>query len=143
MKDYSSTPLAKKLGVGPGATLALLGAPDGFEDTLEPLPEGVTLRTAARGNLDVAVLFVHREARLRRRFPLVARHLPADGGLWVGWPKKSSGVDTDLDFGTVQGFGLEIGLVDNKSCALSDVYSGLRFVVRLDDRDDWPDGVLG
>lgn len=143
MSDYSGTPLAKKLGIRAGATLALLGAPDGFEGTLEPLPDEVVVRTAARGNLDVVVLFVRRESRLRRRFPLVARHLTPAGGLWVGWPKKSSRVDTDLDFGSVQGIGLETGLVDNKRCALDDTFSGLRFVVRTEDREGWPESVLG
>jgi len=142
MSDYSGTPLAEKLGIASDSAVALLGAPEGFEATLEPLPDGVVVQTASRGNLDVAVLFVRRESRLRRRFPLVARHLTPAGGLWVGWPQKSSGVDTDLDFGVVQSVGLDTGLVDNKRCALDDTYSGLRFVVRREDREGWPGSVL-
>lgn len=137
MAGYSGTPLARKLGIKPGHRVALLGAQSGFERALAPLPENVALRSQARGVLDVIVLFTDREAVLRRRFEKLTHHLAADGGLWVAWPKKASGVPTDLAFAVVQSIGLGAGLVDNKICAIDDIYSGLRFVVRVEDRDNW------
>ncbi|MGD8330348.1 MAG: DUF3052 domain-containing protein [Acidobacteriota bacterium] len=138
MAGYSGTPLARKLGIKPGHRVALINAPPGFEGTLAPLPESVAPRSQARGVLDVIVFFTDREAVLRRRFEKLARHLAADGGLWIGWPKKASGAPTDLAFDVVQSIGLGAGLVDNKVCAIDDTYSGLRFVVRVEDRDNWP-----
>ena len=131
---YSGTPLARKLGIGPGHRVGLIGAPDGFEATLEGLPEDVVLARQARGRFDVVVFFTRREAELGRRFgPLAAKLRPA-GGLWVAWPKKSSGVATDLAFDRVQRIGLAAGLVDNKVCAVDETWSGLRFVYRVADR---------
>lgn len=132
---YSGTPLATKLGIRKGARVCVLGAPPGFIDGLEP-PSGVEVSTSRRGTrpFDVIVLFVDRASEMRRQFgPLAARLTPA-GGLWVGWPKKASGVPTDLSDGVVRTFGLEAGLVDNKVCAIDETWSGLRFVVRKKDR---------
>jgi hypothetical protein len=131
---YSGTPLPRKLGIKEGARLAVLSAPTTFDHTLGPLPDGVTVRRQARGRIDVIVFFVTRRAELARRFPAVARTLEPDGGLWIAWPKKTSGVATDLVFEVVQGVGLGAGLVDNKVCAIDDTWSGLRFVYRLVDR---------
>jgi hypothetical protein len=126
-KDYSATPLPRKLGIREGSRVALGDAPDGFAETL-----GVT--PVARGAFDVAVLFATRRAELARRFPGLQRRLATDGGLWVAWPKKSARMETDLDFAAVQGLGLERGLVDNKSCAIDERWQAIRFVVRLADR---------
>jgi hypothetical protein len=133
-KDYSSTPLWKKLGLAPGCRVLLSGAPDGFRDVLlEGAPE-IRLLSRAAGDLDVAVLFVTRLRELTERLPdLVPRMAPA-GGLWVAWPKKASGVGSEVDFGAVQAAGLEAGLVDNKSASVTEVFQGLRFVRRLADR---------
>jgi hypothetical protein len=132
---YSGTPLPKKLGIKADAKVLLVEAPEGFEATLEPLPAGANLvRRAHGGPFDVIVLFVERFADLRRRLPSLVRHLVPNGGLWVGYPKKSSGVATDLRFEEVQGEGLALGLVDNKICAIDEVWTGLRFVIRLKDR---------
>jgi hypothetical protein len=131
---YSGTPLARKLGIKDGAHLAVLSAPEGFDRTLGRLPEGVHVRRQARGCVDVIVFFVTRRAELSRRFPVMARALEPDGGLWVAWPKKTSGVATDLVFEVVQDIGLSGGLVDNKVCAIDETWSGLRFVYRLADR---------
>jgi hypothetical protein len=126
-RDYSSTPLPKKLGIQDGSRVALRKAPEGFADRL-----GVVSRL--RGELDVAVPFATRQGELTRAFaPLVRRLAPA-GGLWVAWPKKASGVETDLTFDAVQKTGLDAGLVDNKSCAIDDTWQALRFVIRLRDR---------
>lgn len=131
---YSGTPLARKLGIQPGHRVALVSAPKGFEELLEGLPANVTLGRRLRGKADVFAFFPKNAADLERRLPPLATRLESTGGLWIGWPKKSSGVVTDLDFAAVQSAGLATGLVDNKVCAISDVYSGLRFVFRLADR---------
>ena len=135
---YSGTPLPQKLGIKPGARLLLLGAPDEFLPVdLGPLPDVHVLRRAA-APVDVAVAFTVTRDELARRFTAARKALAADGGLWVAYPKKASKVPTELDFDVVQRFGLDTGLVDNKSCAVTEVWSGLRFVVRVADRADWP-----
>ncbi len=132
------TPLVKKLGVKEGHTLGLIGIAADFEATLAPLPDGVAVRHQARGRFDVIVYFPAHQGELRRRFAQLARHMVANGGLWIGWPKKASKVPTDLSFDVVQTIGLEEGLVDNKICAIDETYSGLRFVVRVENRAGWP-----
>ncbi len=131
---YSGTPLPKKLGIREGSRVAVVSAPDGFSRVLGPLPTGVEVRTGARGRCDVVVFFVTRRAELARRFPGFVRALEPDGGLWIAWPKKTSGVATDLVFESVQTVGLDAGLVDNKVCAIDTTWSGLRFVRRVTDR---------
>ena len=96
MAGYSGTPLPKKLGIKDGTRLALLASPKGFKRKLAPLPPGVEIRTQARGKLDVILFFATRRRELERRFPVMARALVPHGGLWVAWPKKASGVATDL-----------------------------------------------
>ena len=134
MAGYSGTPLPQKLGVKPGARLALLRAPAGFERALNPLPEGVRLRTQARGAQDVVLFFATRRAELERRFDGLARTVEPAGGLWIAWPKRTACVATDLCERDVREVGLAGGLVDNKVCAVDDTWSGLRFVFRLTDR---------
>jgi hypothetical protein len=114
--------------------VGLLAAPQGIEELLAPLPDGVTIRRGAHGRLDVIVLFASRLAALQERFGQAVEALDTDGGLWVAWPKKSSKLPTDLDFDGVQRVGLDSGLVDNKICAIDQVWTALRFVVRLADR---------
>jgi hypothetical protein len=134
MAGYSGTPLPQKLGVKPGARLALLRAPAGFERALNPLPEGVRLRMQARGAQDVVLFFATRRAELERRFDALARAVAPAGGLWIAWPKRTACVATDLREGIVRELGLAHGLVDNKVCAVDDTWSGLRFVYRVSDR---------
>jgi hypothetical protein len=132
---YSGTPLPKKLGIKPDHRIALLNAPDGFEtDTLGELPPGVTVRHRARGPLDVIVAFVRSRSQLGRGLEAWRAALDPAGGLWIAWPKQSSGVETDLSDGAVRQSGLATGLVDIKVCAIDATWSGLRFVVRLADR---------
>ena len=130
---YSGTPLAHKLGIRPGHRVAVVSAPDGFAETLR-LPPRVQLCTQARGRLDVVVFFVARRTELSRRFPVMQRGLEDNGGLWIAWPKRTSGVATDLTENLVRDVGLDCGLVDNKVAAISNIWSGLRFVRRLADR---------
>ena len=124
---YSGTPLAKKLGIKEGHAVALLKAPDGFEATLEGLPDAVTIRTAARGTNDVVVSFHTERADLAARLPKLVEAMDVDGGLWVAWPKKASGVPTDITEDTVREVALPMGLVDNKVCAIDETWSGLLF----------------
>ena len=134
---YSGTPLPRKLGIREGASVVLLGAPDGFDEVLAPLPDGVrvTRRLPRKGREgDVAVLFVTAGADLDRRFDAVAAALTPAGGFWVAWPKRSSGMPTDLTENLIRDIGVTHGMVDNKVCAITDVWSGLRFVLRLKDR---------
>ena len=135
---YSGTPLPQKLGIKPGHRLLLLGAPDDFLPVdLGPLPDVTVLRRPSPP-VDVAVAFAVTRDELVRRFDAARTALAADGGLWVAYPKKASKVPTELHFAVVQGWGLDAGLVDNKSCAVTEVWSGLRFVVRVADRAGWP-----
>jgi len=131
MAGYSGTPLGKKLGLKDGARLAWIDGPPG----IGPF-EGVETKTSLRGNrpFDVIVAFCARAADLRRRFAPAAARLATDGRLWIAWPKKSSGMQTDLGEALVRETGLEHGLVDNKICAIDETWSGLQFVVRLRDR---------
>jgi hypothetical protein len=131
---YSGTPLARKLGIGPGAVVGLIGAPDGFYGAIRALPDGVRVRRRPLGPCDVIVSFHRRRAELQRRLPALRGALADAGGLWLAWPKRTSGVQTDLDERVVRELGLGVGLVDNKVCAIDCTWSGLRFVYRLVDR---------
>jgi CheY-like chemotaxis protein len=129
MAGYSGTPLPKKLGIKPGSAVALLGAPEGFAKTL-PLSEGASLWTHARSPFNVGLLFARSKADLERRFPAAAKALGEPGALWIVWPKKASGVATDLDQSAVRAFGLARGLVDYKIAAIDETWSGLCFARR-------------
>jgi hypothetical protein len=132
---YSGTPLPRKLGIKAGARLALIGAHEGFDLTLGSLPDDVTVsRRLGRGSRDVIVAFFSRRAMLERRLPALRAALDPAGGLWVAWPKRASGVETDVTEDVVRTLGLAAGLVDNKICAIDQVWSGLRLVYRLRDR---------
>jgi hypothetical protein len=136
MAGYSGTHLVKKLGVKAGQNVAIVNPPNKFlEQELQPLPENVKLvPVTARGPLDFIMLFVSSANALEKELPKLKKKLTRDGTLWVSWPKRSSGVETNLSFGVVQQFGLKIGLVDVKICAVNDIWSGLKFVYRLQDR---------
>lgn len=127
---YSGTPLPKKLGIKEGTVVALLGAPATFQRTLGKVPENVTFRRQARGKADLVILFAKSVADLSRRLPPARRTIAHRGSLWIAWPKKSSGVSSDLDEGVVRRPGLDAGLVDFKICAIDQTWSGLRFAVR-------------
>ena len=134
MAGYSSTPLPKKLGIKEGSRIAFVNAPEGFQDYLGPLPEHVEIVTRLTKPLDLVLLFVTTERALARDFGKLAEKLAANGMIWIAWPKKSSGVATDLLFERVQRIGLDAGLVDVKICAIDETWSGLKFVYRLRDR---------
>jgi hypothetical protein len=133
---YSGTQLPKKLGIKPDHLVALIDAPMGFDVTLGDLPNGVAFHSdlESRFRIDVIVVFIKSEKELRKRFKVAAKRLAPAGGLWIAWPKRVSGMATDLTENAVRAIGLEAGLVDNKVCAVDDTWSGLRFVIRLKDR---------
>jgi hypothetical protein len=136
MAGYSGTPLPQKLGIKPGSRLALAAAPAGFAETLGQLPDGVKSSDAerAKGPFDVIVAFVQSRKEFERRFPALKQKLEPSGGLWIAWPKKASKLATDMTEDVVRAVGLPGGLVDNKVCAIDEVWSGLRLVYRLADR---------
>ena len=134
MAGYSGTPLSKKLGIDPGSRLSVVNGPDGLEEWLAPLPEAVRRCGPRERRQDVILFFTTRSSELAKRFGGQAKRLQPAGGLWIAWPKQSSGVATDLDGNRIRAIGLAAGLVDNKVCAVSEVWSGLRFVYRLKDR---------
>ncbi len=124
------TPLVKKLGIRPGTVLTLLGAPSDFEATLGELPEGVTVRRQARGRAERVILFARSLADLVERFPAAARAMADGGGIWIAWPKRASGVPTDVTQADVRRFGLDAGFVDYKIAAIDATWSGLLFARR-------------
>ena len=144
MAGYSGTPLPQKLGIKPGARFGLVNAPADFGRTLGALPPGVAPEPVAAGktSFDVIVFFVATMAEVTRRLPALKARLDPAGGLWMAWPKKTkkpaSGVQSDVSENAVRALGLAAGLVDNKVCAIDDVWSGLRFVVRLVNRPKNP-----
>ncbi len=133
MAGYSGTPLPKKLGIKPGCRLRVEGAPENFAALLAPLPEGVQM-TPEGGPVDVLVHFAAGRAALEEAFEGLKQAIFPAGGLWVAWPKRSSNVPTDLTENMVRELALARGLVDNKVCAIDEVWSGLRLVFRLSDR---------
>jgi hypothetical protein len=136
MAGYSGTPLPKKLGMKDAHRVALLHAPPNFAKTLVPMPADVTIAESLAGKqpIDVILLFCKDQKTLTNDFPKAAARLAQNGGLWVCWPKKSSGVATDLTENPIRNLGLAAGLVDNKVCAVDETWSGLRFVIRVKDR---------
>ena len=134
MAGYSGTPLATKLGIKPDFEVAFVNAPEGFAKQLE-LPARVTIKSASKSkDLDLILLFVTRQQTLTSSFPQYSGKIKPAGMLWVSWPKKASGVQTDLNENVIRDIGLANGLVDVKVCAVDDVWSALKFVVRLKDR---------
>lgn len=130
-KDCSATPLWKKLGIKDGGSVAIVRAP---REVSIPIPPGAQQLKAPRKGTDVIVVFDTRLARLEKAFGSLKLKLAPNGGLWVAYPKGSSAIATDLTFEEVQRVGLDAGLVDNKSCAIDENWSAVRFVYRLKDR---------
>jgi len=135
MPGYSGTPLPKKLGIKDGFRIALLRAPADVRTELADSLAKCRILRVASGNLDFIFLFAKSRASLANHIPAAARALAPAGMLWVAWPKKSSGIVTDLDENVVREAGLAVELVDIKVCAVTDVWSGLKFVIPVKRRD--------
>jgi len=134
MAGYSGTPLIRKIGIKPGHRIHLHDHPMSFLRDLGELPDAVKLEQRLAGGTDVMVCFVESETELKKQFSRLAGKLAPDGMLWIAWPKRASGRKTDLTEDVVRNIGLKAGLVDVKVCAIDEVWSGLKFVVRLIDR---------
>lgn len=134
MAGYSSTPLVKKLGLRSGHSIYISKAPAAYFEWLAPLPDEISVKTKLSGQLDFIHLFVNDQKDFKTAFLNAKTHLKPDAMLWISWPKKASKVPTDLDENVIRDFGLQNGLVDVKVCAVSEVWSGLKFVFRLKDR---------
>jgi hypothetical protein len=128
---YSGTPLARKLGIKEGWTIAAVGAvPDDLAQLLDPLPPGVRLRRQARAPLDLAIAFFEERREVVGRWPSLTGAVGPAGTIWVAWPKRSSGIATDLTEDCFREDLLPTGWVDTKVCAVDETWSGLRFVLR-------------
>ena len=135
---YSGTPLAKKLGIKEGSRVTLVRAPEDFEELLAPIPDGVRISRRLGRDADVIVAFHTSRATYEARFDRLRDGMHDAGGLWIAWPKKASGVATDITEDVVRDVALARGLVDNKVCAIDTTWSGLRIVVRVADRSTFP-----
>lgn len=138
MAGYSGTPLPKKLGIKEGMTVALLNAPNYFDFDLGDLPDGVeVLGDSDPEPAELYIIFADRAAEAERGFQRALTQIPPDGSIWIAWPKKASGVETDIVEDTLRDLFLPTGMVDNKVCAIDETWSGLRFVVRKENRASW------
>jgi hypothetical protein len=134
MAGYSSRSLVDKLGIKPGARIAIINPPRGFRATLGKLPPGVTVAAHARGVLPFIHFFTTSRDLLESKLPGLLRALTPEGSLWVSWPKKASGVETDITEDVIRAVALPTGLVDVKVAAVDEVWSGLKLVRRLKNR---------
>ncbi len=131
---YSGTPLLKKLGIKENSSVVFINSPPDYKITPENLPEGVKINTKLSGKLDFIQFFTKEISELDSKFSDLKKYLNSAGILWISWPKKSSGVLTNLDENKIRGIGLKNGMVDVKVCAIDEIWSGLKFVFRLKDR---------
>jgi len=134
MVGYSGTPLAAKLGLKAPLTLVTLGAPREYATWLEELPEGVRLVAKSKGSVQAAHMFVTKQAEMGKHLATLRKSLEPAGFVWVSWPKKASKVATDITEQTIRDVALPMGFVDIKVCAVSEVWSGLKLVIRKSER---------
>ena len=127
---YSGTALAKKLGIKPGGSVLVTGAPDTYRASLEPLPDGVTFARKPGPGVDMIHLFTDSRAKLAAALAGYRKAMRSDAAIWVSWPKKASKVPTDITEDTIRALALPMGLVDVKVCAVDEVWSGLKLVIR-------------
>ncbi len=127
---YSGTPLARKLGIAAGCRIVVVNEPDGYRGWLAPLPEGVRFEAAVSADVDIVHVFADRRAELERQLDSWRRRIGPAAAVWVSWPKKASKVPTDITEDTIRELCLPIGFVDVKVCAVSEVWSGLKLVIR-------------
>jgi hypothetical protein len=127
---YSGTPLAKKLGFKEASRVLVTGAPDGYHALLEPLPAGVRFETRPGPAVDIAHVFVTQKEELTKILRVLRKRLRPDAAVWVSWPKKSAKLATAIGENSIREVALPLGLVDVKVCAVNEVWSGLKLVVR-------------
>lgn len=134
MAGYSGTPLVKKLGIGPGTKLYISNAPKEYLKLVSPLPEGVKIVSRLTGDTDIVHIFSTKEVHLAKTLRASLPRLKQDGMIWISWPKKSAKVPTDITEDTIRRVALPLGLVDIKVCAVDEVWSGLKLVIRKENR---------
>ena len=134
MAGYSGTPLAKKLGIKAGMVLRTENAPANYAALLDPLPENVTITTGNAKELDLIHVFATTRSELARSLGIFLKKIKQNGVIWVSWPKKASGIRSEITEDTVREIALPLGLVDIKVCAVDDVWSGLKLVIRRENR---------
>ena len=134
MAGYSGTPLVKKLGIKAGSRVRTDGAPADYRDLLGPLPDDVVISRRLRIDIDLYHLFTTSRKSLACRLPTALAAIRQDGMIWVSWPKKSSGVTSDIVEGDIRAAALPLGLVDVKVCAVDETWSGLKLVIRRENR---------
>ena len=130
MPGYSGTPLAKKLGIKSGFRIKTTNAPENYLDLLSPLPDDVTFSNTFRANIDLWHLFTTRRSDLKKNLQVCQKQIKQDGMVWVSWPKKSSKVPSEVTEDTVREIALPLGMVDIKVCAVDEIWSGLKLVIR-------------
>jgi len=130
MAGYSGTPLAKKLGIKANARVLTKNAPADYLGWLSPLPDGALVSSRVKGSVEIVHLFVTKRSDLDRQLGDTLERIAPDGMVWVSWPKKAAKVATDITEDTVRDVALPLGLVDIKVCAVSEVWSGLKLVIR-------------
>lgn len=131
---YSETPLFKKLGLKPGVTLMTANAPKEYRSWLGDLPDGITFVTRAKPPIEAAHIFTTESAFLDAALSTLRTDLKQDGFVWVSWPKKSAKAKTDITEDVIRAIALPLGFVDVKVCAVSEVWSGLKLVIRKSER---------
>ncbi|MBS1771971.1 MAG: DUF3052 family protein [Bacteroidetes bacterium] len=132
MAGYSGTPLIKKLGIKAGNKIKVINAPENYFNLIGDLPEDVM--TDKRGVQNLIHVFAKGQSEIEKALVKYKKEIVQDGMIWISWPKKSSGIVTDITEDTIRNAGLAIGLVDVKVCAIDDIWSGLKFVIPLKDR---------
>jgi hypothetical protein len=134
LAGYSGAPLAKKLGIKPGSRLFVAGAPSNYRKLVNPLPDGVEIASRMSAAIDITHLFATRRVDLAAKIRSTLAKLKPDGTIWVSWPKKASKVPTDITEDTIRDVALPMGLVDIKVCAVDETWSGLKLVIRRENR---------
>ena len=134
MAGYSGTPLAKKLGIKPGFKLYVKNAPQNYKDLIAPIPDKVKIVRRLTNELDLIHFFTKSQAELRGNIELLMQRIKQDGMIWISWPKKSSNVSSDMTEDAIREIILPLGLVDVKVCAVDEIWSGLKLVIRKENR---------
>jgi hypothetical protein len=134
MAGYSGTPLSQKLGIKPGMIVVAIDPPDHYRKLLDPIPSGVNFATRPVGNTKFVHLFATQRSELAKQLSILRRKIAEDAAVWVSWPKKSSGVVTDITEDVVRAVALPLGFVDIKVCAVDETWSGLKLMIRRENR---------
>ena len=134
MAGYSGTPLSQKLGIKPGTIVVAIDPPENYRKLLEPIPSGVNFATRPVGKSKLIHLFVTRRSELAKQLSILRHKIAQDAAVWVSWPKKSSGVPTDVTEDVIRAVALPLGFVDIKVCAVDDTWSGLKLMIRKENR---------